>query len=152
MQMPTPDAAILARRAAIVARLRAVIGAGDVIDDPVEARAYECDGLTAYKCPPLAVVLPSTTAEVAAVMAACRETGVPLTPRGAGTSIAGNAVGPGVDSRVDDRPASGVADEHHPLQAPGAEPVEVGRVEPPARFTVRDRIEGDHPERQVVDD
>ena len=47
MQMPTPDAAILARRAAIVARLRAVIGAGDVIDDPVEARAYECDALSA---------------------------------------------------------------------------------------------------------
>ena len=92
MQMPTPDAAILARRAAIVARLRAVIGAGDVIDDPVEARAYECDALSAYRCPPLAVALPTTTAEVAAVLRVCHEGRVPVVPRGAGTSLAGGSM------------------------------------------------------------
>ena len=92
MQMPAPDAAILDRRAAIVARLRAVIGAGDVIDDPVEARAYECDALSAYRCPPLAVALPTTTEEVAAVLRVCHEERVPVVPRGAGTSLAGGSM------------------------------------------------------------
>lgn len=92
MQMPVPDPAILSRRAAIVARLRAVIGAGDVIDDPVEARAYECDALSAYRCPPLAVALPTTTAEVAAILQVCHTEHVPVVPRGAGTSLAGGSM------------------------------------------------------------
>ena len=92
MRMPVPDAGVIARRAAIVARLRAVIGAGTVIDDPVEARAYECDALSAYRCPPLAVALPTTTAEVAAVLRVCHEERVPVVPRGAGTSLAGGSM------------------------------------------------------------
>ena len=54
MQMPEPDPDVLARRARIVARLRDALPAEAVIDDPAETRAYECDGLTAYRCPPLA--------------------------------------------------------------------------------------------------
>ena len=57
MQMPAPDARILARRGAIVAALEAA-APGCVIHDPAETRAYECDALSAYRCPPLAVVLP----------------------------------------------------------------------------------------------
>ncbi len=93
MQMPDPDPAILARKAAIVRRLRAAVAASDaVIDAPEELRAYECDALTAYRCPPLAVVLPATTAEVAAVLAACHAEGVKVVPRGAGTSLAGGSL------------------------------------------------------------
>ncbi|WP_299359447.1 FAD-linked oxidase C-terminal domain-containing protein [uncultured Paracoccus sp.] len=94
MQMPAPDQSVIARRGAIVARLRAVLagGAGKVIDDPVEARAYECDALSAYRCPPLAVVLPTTTGEVAAVLKLCHDEGVPVVPRGAGTSLAGGSM------------------------------------------------------------
>jgi len=92
MDMPVPDAGILARRDAIVARLRAALPADAVIDDPAETRAYECDALTAYRCPPLCVVLPRSTAEVAAVMRICHEEGVPVVPRGAGTSLAGGAL------------------------------------------------------------
>ena len=92
MQMPIPDASVLTRRAAIVARLRAVAGAGDVIDDPVEARAYECDALSAYRCAPLAVALPTTTEEVAAILRVCHEERVPVVPRGAGTSLAGGSM------------------------------------------------------------
>ena len=55
-----------------------------VIHDPAEVRAYECDALTAYRCPPLAVVLPASTEEVAAVLRICHEEGVPVVPRGAG--------------------------------------------------------------------
>jgi glycolate oxidase len=50
----------------IVARLQEVLGKAGVIHEEAETRAYECDALTAYKCPPLAVVLPSSTEEVAA--------------------------------------------------------------------------------------
>ncbi|GGL38951.1 oxidoreductase [Phycicoccus endophyticus] len=46
--------------------------------------------------PPLAVVRPRHHDEVEATLAVCRELAVPVTARGAGTSIAGNAVGPGV--------------------------------------------------------
>ena len=86
MEMPLPDPSVLSRRAAIVAGLRAILPGDAVIDDPAETRAYECDGLAAYRCAPLAAVLPRTTAEVAAVLAFCHRQGVPVVPRVAGTS------------------------------------------------------------------
>jgi glycolate oxidase len=92
MEMPEPKAEVIARKAAIVAQLRAAIGAGAVIDNPAETRAYECDALTAYRCPPLCAVLPSSTEEVAAVMRICHAEGVPVVPRGSGTSLAGGAL------------------------------------------------------------
>ncbi len=92
MQMPTPSANILARKAEIVARLRQVLPENAVIDDPFETKAYECDALSAYRCPPLAVVLPTSTEETAAALKACFEMGVPVVPRGSGTSLAGGAL------------------------------------------------------------
>ncbi|SIS53789.1 glycolate oxidase [Roseivivax lentus] len=92
MQMPTPDARVLSRKAEIVDRLRGVLPADAVIDDVAETRAYECDALTAYKCPPLAAVLPASTEEVAAVLKICHEMDVPVVPRGSGTSLAGGAL------------------------------------------------------------
>lgn len=92
MEMPEPRARILARKAEIVARLQAVLPPQAVIHDPAEVRAYECDALTAYRCPPLAAVLPASTAEVAAVLRICHEEGVPVVPRGAGTSLAGGSL------------------------------------------------------------
>ena len=91
MDMPKPDARVLAARDTIVASLRATLPGG-VIDDPAETRAYECDALTAYRCSPLAVVLPRTTAEVSEVLALCHALGVPVVPRGAGTSLAGGSL------------------------------------------------------------
>ncbi|MGR3321168.1 MAG: FAD-linked oxidase C-terminal domain-containing protein [Pseudooceanicola sp.] len=99
MQMPAPDAAVIARKPELVERLRAVLPADAVIHDPAETRAYECDALTAYRCAPLAVVLPATTEEVAAVLAICNELSVPVVPRGAGTSLAGGAL-PTADSVI----------------------------------------------------
>ncbi|OYX44126.1 MAG: FAD-binding oxidoreductase [Rhodobacterales bacterium 32-67-9] len=99
MDMPRPDETILARRSAIVARLRAVLPADAVIDDPAETLAYECDALSAYRCPPLAAILPRTTAEVAAALAVCHSEGVPVVPRGSGTSLAGGAL-PTADSVI----------------------------------------------------
>lgn len=90
--MPQPDERILSRAPQIVATLRQVLPEDAVISDLVETRAYECDALTAYRCPPLAVVLPRSTAEVAAAMRVCSDMGVPVVPRGAGTSLAGGAL------------------------------------------------------------
>src|SRR6056297_881272 len=97
MQMPEPNPDILARKADLVARLRKVLPADAVIEDPMETRAYECDALTAYKCPPLAVLLPASTQQVSRALAVCHEMGVPVVPRGAGTSLAGGAL-PTADS------------------------------------------------------
>ena len=91
MDMPKPDGRVIAARDAIVARLRVAVPGG-VIDDPAETRAYECDALTAYRCTPLAVVLPRTTAEVSAALSLCHEMSVPVVPRGAGTSLAGGSL------------------------------------------------------------
>ncbi len=99
MQMPQPDTGVLERKARVVAGLRARLPADAVIDDPAETRAYECDALTAYRCPPLAVVLPRSTEEVAAVLAFCHAEGVPVVPRGSGTSLAGGAL-PTADSVI----------------------------------------------------
>ena len=92
MDMPAPDARVLSRKNDIVERLRAVLPHDAVMSDIAETRAYECDALTAYKCPPLCAVLPSTTAEVSAVLKVCHELNVPVVPRGSGTSLAGGAL------------------------------------------------------------
>ncbi|RMF37319.1 MAG: FAD-binding protein [Alphaproteobacteria bacterium] len=99
MDMPVPDSAVLDRKPRLVARLREVLGADAVIDDPAETRAYECDALTAYRCPPLAAILPASTEEVAAALRICNEEGVPVVPRGAGTSLSGGAL-PTADSVI----------------------------------------------------
>ena len=99
MEMPAPDPEILARKDALLRRLAAVLPEPALISDPVETRAYECDALTAYRCPPLAVVLPGSTAEVAACLRVCHELGVPVVPRGSGTSLAGGAL-PTADSVI----------------------------------------------------
>ena len=92
MDMPKPDQSILSRKAQIVKRLQEVLPNNAVIHEPAQVRAYECDALTAYKCPPLCVVLPTSTDEVAAALKACHEMGVPVVPRGSGTSLAGGAL------------------------------------------------------------
>lgn len=99
MEMPTPDQYTLSRKAEIVARLKAVLPSDSVIDDPAETKAYECDALSAYRCPPLAVVLPHTTEDVATALRICNEMRVPVVPRGAGTSLAGGAL-PTADSVI----------------------------------------------------
>ncbi|MGF1445834.1 MAG: FAD-linked oxidase C-terminal domain-containing protein [Pikeienuella sp.] len=99
MDMPTPNQAVLAKRDVLVADLTAVLGPEAVISAAEELRAYECDGLTAYACPPMAVALPRTTQEVAEAMRICARHGAPVVPRGAGTSLAGGAM-PTADSVV----------------------------------------------------
>jgi glycolate oxidase len=94
--LPSPKPAILADRARILAELRALLPPGRqgeaVIGDPLRLKAYETDGLSAYRQPPLAVVLPETTEQVAAVLRYCHGRGIRIIPRGAGTSLSGGAL------------------------------------------------------------
>lgn len=99
MDMPNPSASVIGRKARIVERLQSVLPKDSVISDEAETRAYECDALTAYRCPPLAAVLPRTTQEVAEVLRICHQEGVPVVPRGAGTSLAGGSL-PTADSII----------------------------------------------------
>ena len=92
MQMPHPDAGIIGRRSEIIALLQSVLPGEAVIYDETETKVYECDAFTAYRCPPLAVVLPGSTEEVAKVLEVCHRERVSVVPRGAGTSLAGGAL------------------------------------------------------------
>ncbi|MEV0032818.1 FAD-linked oxidase C-terminal domain-containing protein [Nocardia sp. NPDC050793] len=70
-------------------------GVMDVLADDTTRAAYSSDA-SLYRVRPAVVVRPRASDEVAAVVEVCRREGVPLTSRGAGTSVAGNAIGTGV--------------------------------------------------------
>ena len=92
MRMPQPDRAILERRDAVIAALGEIVAGEGVIADEDALRPYECDGLSAYRQLPMAVVLPETTEQVARVLRLCNDLGVNVVPRGAGTSLSGGAL------------------------------------------------------------
>ena len=79
-------------RADLIARLTTVVGPQGVIHEREQLRTYECDGLTSYRVIPSVVVLPETTAQVAAAVKACHSAGVPFVARGSGTGLSGGAL------------------------------------------------------------
>ena len=81
-----------ASRTTLLADLRAALPADALLTHEEQLRPYECDGLTAYRALPLAVALPHTVAEVAAVLRLCRAHDVPVVARGAGTGLSGGAL------------------------------------------------------------
>lgn len=90
--MPLPDQSVLARRDEIVRALRRIVTGEGVISAADELRPYESDGLTAYRQPPMIVVLPETVEQVSAVLRWCHGQGVKVVPRGSGTSLSGGAL------------------------------------------------------------
>src|SRR5215204_5111258 len=72
--------------------LREIVGAEHVITGAEELLVYECDAYTLEKQLPTAVVLPAHTGEVRAVVKVCAAHGVPIIPRGAGTSLSGTVL------------------------------------------------------------
>jgi glycolate oxidase len=92
LTMPIPDAEVIGRRAAIAEALRRIVPGEGVVEAPVEMRAYETDGLTAYRQMPLVVVLPETTAQVSEILKYAHENAIKVVPRGAGTSLSGGAL------------------------------------------------------------
>ena len=92
MQMPEPDRDVIARRAEIIAAMRAIVPGEGVIADDAMLKAFECDGLMAYRQLPLIVVLPETTQQVSNILRYCHENNVKIVPRGAGTGLSGGAL------------------------------------------------------------
>lgn len=90
--MPKPDESVIARREQIAEDLAEIIPPAHVIYDEDERRAYETDGLTAYRQLPLIVVLPETTEQVAEILKYCQREKIKVVPRGAGTSLSGGSL------------------------------------------------------------
>ena len=78
--------------AAVTAAARAALPPDALIDDHIRLRTYECDGLAHYKVIPAVVVLPDDADQLAEVVRACVQAGVPYVARGAGTGLSGGAL------------------------------------------------------------
>jgi glycolate oxidase len=76
----------------LVDELRSIVGADGLVCGREELSVYECDGYTLERSQPEVVVLPRATAEVAAVVRACRRHDVRFVPRGAGTGLSGGCL------------------------------------------------------------
>jgi glycolate oxidase len=79
------------RQAQVVAALNEVLPRGAILFRHEDTVPYECDALTAYRTSPMAVVLPETDVQVAAILKVCHRMGVPIIARGAGTGLSGGA-------------------------------------------------------------
>ena len=90
--LKAPERSILEKRAQIVADLEDFLPEGTVVSAERELKPFETDGFIAYRRMPLAVTLPRTTEEVAAILKYCAKYGIPVVPRGAGTSLSGGAI------------------------------------------------------------
>jgi glycolate oxidase len=87
-----PRASVVARRSAIIADLVDLLPRECVVHEARELVPFETDAFVSYRRLPLAVVLPTTTEQVAAVMKYCNRYGIPVVARGAGTSLSGGAI------------------------------------------------------------
>lgn len=78
---------------AVIAKLKQIVGPEAVLTDPTELIGYECDGFPVAKASPLAVVFPTDTQQVAAVVQTLGEYEIICVPRGSGTGLTGGCVG-----------------------------------------------------------
>jgi glycolate oxidase len=92
LALPSPDLAILQHRNELLKQLKRLVPDASLITDQEGRRTFETDALTAYRCLPLAVVLPGSTEEVSAILRFCHENHIKVVPRGAGTSLSGGAL------------------------------------------------------------
>ena len=92
LKMPAPDQATLARRGEIVAALRRIVPGEGVIDTEAQLRAYETDGLTAYRQVPMVAVLPDSVDQVRQILKHCHANDIRVVPRGGGTGLSGGAL------------------------------------------------------------
>jgi FAD/FMN-containing dehydrogenases len=92
IKMPVPDAGVLGRRDEIITALRRIVLGEGVISSAAEMVPYESDALNSYRQPPMVVVLPETTEQVAQVLKYCHDNGIRVVPRGSGTSLSGGSL------------------------------------------------------------
>jgi glycolate oxidase len=80
------------RQAELVAALAKIVPAASILFRHEDTAPYECDALTAYRASPMAVVLPETESQIAAILKLCHGSGVPVIARGAGTGLSGGVM------------------------------------------------------------
>src|SRR5579884_2159177 len=85
-------AASPARRAMLLHALQASLPQDTLLWQEAQLRPYECDGLTAFRQLPLAVILPKTEAQVRQALLICRSLEIPVVARGSGTGLSGGAM------------------------------------------------------------
>ncbi|HWY06766.1 MAG TPA: FAD-linked oxidase C-terminal domain-containing protein [Candidatus Acidoferrales bacterium] len=76
----------------ILHELRELVGDRGLIASPEELHTYECDGLTNFRVMPVAVLLPSDTQQVQAIVRVCHRERIPFVARGSGTGLSGGAL------------------------------------------------------------
>ena len=77
---------------ALIDALGQVVADSSLLHEEEDLKPYECDGLSAYRAVPLAVVLPETIDQVQRVLSLCHQHRVPVVARGAGTGLSGGAL------------------------------------------------------------
>jgi len=90
--MPKIDRKLISKKDSIVADLKKIIKAENVLDHEDQTRPFETDGLSAYKQKPLIVVFPENTKEVSEILSYCNKARIKVVPRGAGTGLSGGAL------------------------------------------------------------
>jgi len=79
------------RSSDLIARLAGIVGAAQVLTDPADMASFVTDWRGRYRGAAQCVVRPGSTVEVAAVVKACANAGVPVVPQGGNTSLCGAA-------------------------------------------------------------
>ncbi len=92
LAMPKVDRKLIAKKAEIVANLKKIIKAENILDHEDQVRPFETDALSAYKQKPLIVIFPENTKEVSAILSYCNKMRIKVVPRGAGTGLSGGAL------------------------------------------------------------
>ena len=85
--------------ARILGEFRAIVGKGLITEDS-QLHTYECDGLTNMRILPQAVLLPSSTADVQAIVRICQREKIPFVARGSGTGRSRSTSGFPICSRT----------------------------------------------------
>ncbi len=91
LPLPEPDPELLARRARIARDLARIAPEAVLIEEEQGRRTYAGDAFSSHQNAPLLVVLPSSTKEIAALLAYCHGENIQVIARGAGTSQCGGA-------------------------------------------------------------
>ncbi len=92
MQQQSDTSGYHGDREALTSALQSVLPDNAVLSQPETLKAYECDGLSAYRSTPYIVVLPETVQQVQQVLQICKRLRTPVVARGAGTGLSGGAL------------------------------------------------------------
>ena len=92
LSMPKIDRKLISKKSDIIADLKKIIKAENILDHEDQVRPFETDALSAYKQKPLIVIFPENTEEVSKILSYCNKEKIKIVPRGAGTGLSGGAL------------------------------------------------------------